>query len=154
MLGYHEGRDHSRPFSFLGKDKVLVWYGRCNLAVKCFIMEKITIPNLCSVDANELRLFLVKICRINACCHRARLTKEDHMKFKVAIMSAMRELCSKLEYNEQSLYISQSHRTFDEHDRELFYRNMWSHKRKWYHAFLSWLLPRRLYKSLFPYILD
>lgn len=124
------------------------------LRANASVMEKIVIPDLCSVSSDDLRHFVVKVSRINACCHHARLTKEDHMKLKVAMMQAVKEFCSTLEYNEQSLYIPQSHRTFDEDDLKLFYQNMWSHKRRWYHAFLSWLLPRRLYKSLSPYILD
>lgn len=114
----------------------------------------IIIQDLCSVGTDDLRHFIVKVSRMNACCHHTKLSKEEHMKLKVAMMQAAKEFCSKLEYNKQSLYIPQSHRTFDENDLELFYRNMWSHKRKWYHAFLSYLLPRRLYKWLFPYIPD
>ena len=117
-------------------------------------MEKITIPSLCSVDANELRHFIVSLSRVNACYHHLVLSREEHMKLKVAALEATRKFFSKLEYNEQSLYIPQSHRTFDESDLERFYRNMWSHKRKWYHVCLSYLLPHRLYGWFFPYIMD
>ena len=117
-------------------------------------MDKISIPDLCSVSADELCHFIVRLSKVNACYHRVNLTKEDQEKLKVTFLQAAQDFFSKLEYNEQSQYIPLSHRTFDESDLELFYRNMWSHKKKWYHACLSCLLPRRLYKSLFPYIPD
>lgn len=117
-------------------------------------MDKITIPNLCSVDANDLRHFIVSLSRINACYHRVKLTRKEHMKLKVTALQATKDFFSKLEYNEQSLYIPQSHRTFDENDLELFYQNMWSHKKKWYHVCLSHLLPHQLYRYIFPYIPD
>ena len=117
-------------------------------------MDKVVIPNLCSVDADEFRHFIVKLSRINACYHRLRLSEEEQMKLKVSALSAMKEFFSNLEYNGQTQYIPQSHRTFDESDLELFYRNMWSHKKKWYHVFLSHLLPHRLYRCIFPYIPD
>lgn len=117
-------------------------------------MEKITIPDLCSVDADELRHFLVRLSSVNACYHKAELSKEDQLKLKVTTLQAIKDFFPHLEYNEQSLYIQREHRTFDSDDQERFYRNMWSHKKRWYHVCLSHLLPRRLYKCIFPYILD
>lgn len=117
-------------------------------------MSKITIPDIGTFESGDLFFFFLRLSRLNGEWHHLNLTNEDQMKLKVATMTAIRDLFSRIDYTESESCIRLEHRTFDENDLERFYRNMWSHKKKWYHVFLSHLLPHRLYKYIFPYILD
>lgn len=117
-------------------------------------MEKITIPNVGTFESGDLLFFFLRLSRLNGTCHHFDLTSEEHEKLKVATMSAIRDIFSRIDYTECESCIRLEHRTFDENDLARFYRNMWSHKKKWYHVCLSRLLPHRLYKYIFPYIPD
>lgn len=92
-------------------------------------MDKITIPNIGTFKADDLYWFFLHLSRLHACFH-AELTEDEMNKLKVATMTAIKEIFSKIEYTEPQSSIRHEHRTFDSDDLEQFYRNMWSHQNK------------------------
>lgn len=92
-------------------------------------MEKITIPNIGTFKADDLFFFFLRLSRINGECHHNDLTDEELLKLKVATMTAIRDIFSKVDYTESESSIRFEHRTFDSDDQERFFRNMWSHQK-------------------------
>ena len=92
-------------------------------------MEKITLPHLGTIDEYYFISFFKFLSRINGEWHHFDLTEEEHMKIKPALMTAIRDFFSSIEYTEPRCCIRQEHRSFDSDDQERFYRNMWSHQK-------------------------
>ena len=117
-------------------------------------MNKVFIPKVGEVKVKDLSMFFQDLDSIVTLWH-CDLNEEDYAKLVTHTATTIRAfLRDKIHYTEELSCMRAVRHIADPDGQEQFDRNMWSHKKKWYHVCLSHLLPHQLYRYIFPYIPD